>query len=250
MIELNVLGGIRLQPDDDREVPLPQPKRLALLCYLTIASPGRYRTRDDLLAMFWPESDRARARASLRKAVHSLRRALGRDAVQGEGDRLRAGLERLSCDAIRFERAIDRGAVADAMEHYGGELMEGFHVSDVPAFQGWLDLERQRLRQLALAAAGELSDDAESHDDLRSAAYWAQRAVRIAPFNEAAVRRAAALHWRLGDRIGGIRTLQLLVRRLEDEWEVAPSEETVALMSEMRATRRARRSSGPALAVE
>ena len=65
LIRLSVLGPIELT-DGERELTsvLAQPKRLALLAYLTIAS-GGFQRRDSLRALFWPELDDAHARNSV-----------------------------------------------------------------------------------------------------------------------------------------------------------------------------------------
>lgn len=54
MLRLTTLGTIRLERDGEA-VPVPQPKRVALLAYLALARPRGLHRRDTLLAMFWPE---------------------------------------------------------------------------------------------------------------------------------------------------------------------------------------------------
>ena len=63
-----------------REV-LAQPKRVALLAYLVVEGQRVPVPRDRLLALFWPESDEARARNALSQALHHLRQALGTDVT-------------------------------------------------------------------------------------------------------------------------------------------------------------------------
>lgn len=234
MYELELLGAVNLRREGHQLVRPPQPKRLALLCYLLLSKPRGYRSRDELLAMFWPESDHASGRASLRKAVHGLRKVLGARAIEGTGERLRACPERLSCDAIRFEQAIDDGRLQEAMQLYRGELLPGFHVSGIPAFERWLDMERLRLRRRALETAVRLADDAGAAGEAGEAGHWARRAVRVDPFDEATGRWAATLLTRLGQRTTAIRVLDLLVRRLEEEWEVAPTAATLDLVDSIR----------------
>lgn len=233
MHELNLLGGINLRTEKGGE-RLPQPKRLAVLAYLLLATPRGFRTRDELVAMFWPESDQAHARASLRKAVHGLRKVLGRGTITGRGERLRVDPSRLQCDAVHFEELLDEGRTAEAMELYRGTLLEGFHVSGVPAFERWLDLERQRLLRRAMDATVQLAEAAEASGERRPAVEWARRAVRVDPFDEATARWAASMLVRLGRRTAAIRLLELLVRRLESEWEVAASTETSELLRRLR----------------
>ncbi|HKP50089.1 MAG TPA: hypothetical protein VJU17_08760, partial [Gemmatimonadales bacterium] len=74
-LTIRLLGGCELVAGDKAPVTglLVQPKRLALLLYLAVALPRGFRRRDEILALFWPESDAGRARNSLRQALHELR---------------------------------------------------------------------------------------------------------------------------------------------------------------------------------
>ena len=58
MMLLQTLGSIRLTRTDGSELDevLRQPKRLALLAYLSSPRPGVWHRRDVLLAAFWPGS--------------------------------------------------------------------------------------------------------------------------------------------------------------------------------------------------
>jgi hypothetical protein len=66
MIELRVLGSLRLSAPDREDVAslTRQPRRAALLAYLAAATPRGSHRRDKLLALFWPELDQVRARAA------------------------------------------------------------------------------------------------------------------------------------------------------------------------------------------
>ncbi len=79
MIELRTLGALELRGADGFEFRpiLQQPKRLALLVYLAVATPRRFHRRDTLLGIFWPELDAEHARPALRRALYFLRRSLG-----------------------------------------------------------------------------------------------------------------------------------------------------------------------------
>ena len=112
MIELRTLGALDLRDADGRELRpiLAQPKRLALLAYLTTATPGPFCRRDALLGVFWPEMDHARARAALSRAVHYLRKFLGDSVVVGHSDdELGVDSQLFTCDVVRFHDALQRG---------------------------------------------------------------------------------------------------------------------------------------------
>ncbi|MCI0436097.1 MAG: hypothetical protein L0271_21015 [Gemmatimonadetes bacterium] len=215
---------------------LVQPKRLALVAYLTLARPARFHRRDSLLALFWPESDTERARLALRQALHFLRKALGEGVIVSRGDE-EVGIApgAIWSDVIAFENAVDAGRYAEALDLYRGDLLSGFFVPDVsPDVEQWLDAERARLRARAAAAAWDLVDAAEGERNGLESSHWARKAVGCAPDDEAGVRRLIALLDRWGDRAGALRVHAEFARRLKKEYEVDPAAETRALIDTVR----------------
>src|SRR5688572_15826110 len=148
MIELRVLGSLSLRASDgkDLEALVRQSKRMALLAYLADAAPHGFHRRDTLLALFWPELDAARARGALNQALYVLRTALGEHAIVTRGDdEVGVNDAALTCDAVQFEDAVE-GRPEEALTLYRGDFLDGFFVSDAPAFEQWVETERARLR--------------------------------------------------------------------------------------------------------
>ena len=85
MRELLTLGRVRLTANG-AETAAAQPKRLALLAYLALASGRGAPRREALLALFWPELGEDEGRRALRQGLHYLRRVLGEDVFAAEGD--------------------------------------------------------------------------------------------------------------------------------------------------------------------
>lgn len=230
MIELRTLGETDLRSRGDgrrfRSV-LAQPKRFALLAYLAVEHPAGFVRRDYLLALFWPELPESRARAALRSSLYRLRRSLGKGVLLGRGDE-EVGIEaeRLRCDAVAFEDAVEAGRLEEALELYRGEFLTGFHLPAVPAFERWLDGVRQRLRRTASRSALRLEEDAEEARDPEAAAGWARRALEIDPFDERALRRLLVLLDRRGNRAEAVRTWERFAARLESDLGVEPAPET------------------------
>src|SRR5919198_1865325 len=73
-LSLAFLGGPEVR-HADRPIPLPTRKALALLAYLAVE--GGTHSREKMTALFWPESDSVRGRATLRSTLVLLRDALG-----------------------------------------------------------------------------------------------------------------------------------------------------------------------------
>lgn len=159
-VSLRTLGTAEVRDADGRElaVPVTQPKRLALLAYLVLATPTGFHRRDTLLAMFWPESDTDRARGALRQAVRYLRRLVGEGVIVSRGEEeLGIAPGSLWCDALELRRALERGDDAEALALYAGELLPGLFVTGAPGFEGWITGERARLSAGAAAAAARVS---------------------------------------------------------------------------------------------
>ncbi len=236
MIELRTLGTLDLRAGEGPELTsvLAQPKRTGLLCYLALARPHGFHRRDKLLALFWPENDTEHARASLRQAVRFLRRSLGEEAVLSRGDEeLALGTGVVACDAVAFDRALAAGEPEAALALYGGDLLPGFYVEGAPELERWLESERTRLRERAVAAAWALADARERAHDGAGTAEWARRAWAMAPADDAGLRRLMQLLERLGDSDGALAVYHAGVRRLRLEFDLEPSRETSELGEEI-----------------
>lgn len=239
MIRFRTLGRVDLdglEREAARSV-LRAPKRLGLLSYLVLARPAGYQRRDALLALFWPESDAERARHALRNTLYELRRALGGDVLPGRGqDEVGVAADRLRCDALAFEEALEEGRDEAALELYRGELLPGLHVSGAArAFEEWLEGERRRLRRRAGEAARRLAARAEASGDLGEAVRWCRRAVSLAPYDEAPLRRLMEVLARAGSRAEAVRAYEEFAERASTELGVRPGPETRALAASVRA---------------
>ena len=240
MLQFRMLGSVELKDSHGREVDavLRRPKLLALLGYLTIARPRGFHRRDTLVALLWPELDQAHARNALSQAVHALRQALGREVLRTRGEEeLGTNEEGLSCDVREFEAALEEGAAERALELYRGSLLNGFHISEVPEFERWLDEERERVRRRACDGAQLLIDRDDGAGNPVGAARWALRLTELSPFDETAVRRLVELLDHVGDRAGAVRAYEEFERRLGRDLEVAPSSATQSLIAEIKVRR-------------
>jgi DNA-binding SARP family transcriptional activator len=185
---------------------LAQPKRAALLAYLALAEPRGFHRRDKLKALFWPESDAEHARGSLNKAVHFLRGSLGEEAVVNRGvAELGLDWEQVWCGCRAFSTAVSEENWEQALELYRGELLEGFHLSGCPKFQGWLDEERERYRELAAKAAWSRSHQYLEAGEPGDAEQMAQRALGLLYTDESEVRRFITALAHVGDRAAAVR---------------------------------------------
>jgi DNA-binding SARP family transcriptional activator len=236
-VELTVLGPVRaILPDHGTGAePLTQPRPLALLSYLVLARPQGPRSRDELVALLWPQADHATGRQALRNALHRIRTALGADLLVASGEsQVGADHARIRCDAIEFQRAVDEKRWKDALSLYRGELLQGFHVGGAPAFERWLDSERERLRSAAVSAAWSVASAARDAGDISSALSAAHAACGFAPYDERSLRQLLELMAADGDRAGALRTYEDFSKRLSAELDAQPSAATQATIRTIR----------------
>lgn len=253
VIELRLLGALSLIGSDGKELPtvLRQPKRLALLAYLVVASPRGFHRRDTLLTLFWPERDTEHARAALSDALYDLRRTLGGGVIVSRGDEeVALAGSGCWCDAVAVEDAVEAGRLEEAIYLYRGEFLAGFHLSDAPEFDRWLDGVRVRLRERAKQAASVLADQEAAAGRPAVAVRWARHAVGLSPYEENGLRQLVALLDRMGSRAEAVLEYERFAQRLASDLDLEPSAETIGLMESIRkrrpamGERRAERSAG------
>jgi len=237
MIELAMLGGVRLTGGDPERLAalLAQPKRVALLAYLTLARPRGFQNRDTLLALFWPEQDSQHARWALNQSVHYLRGALGNGAVLRRGEDVSLDAACISCDAIALEAACAARRWDEAVGLYQGELLPGLRPGGAADLEHWLDRERERLRRLAAEAASKQSEELAAKCDLPGAAKAGREAARLAPDDETRVRRLIELLSAGGDRAGAARAYHEYAAWLKQERDLEPAPETRAWLEVLEA---------------
>src|SRR5438552_10475319 len=109
-LSITLLGGLQARLGDGRALALPTRKAQALLAYLTLP-PGRAHPRDKLAALLWGGIRQESARASLRQALFSIRKALGETdgALRQGGDVLALEPAAVDVDAATFERSVGEG---------------------------------------------------------------------------------------------------------------------------------------------
>jgi DNA-binding SARP family transcriptional activator len=236
MIDLRVLGTLAIHRSGEQTpVALTQPKRLALLLYLTLAEPAGATSRDTLLALLWPDADAESARHALRNALHGLREMLGETAIVSRGNGY-VGLDPtvVRCDALEIRRLLADRQWEDAVAAWHGNLAPGFNVSGAPEFERWLDGQRTALRGAVTEAAWHRVKELERSGDAGLVAA-ARRAWALDPADEAgAMRLMQYLDTAVG-RNAALRVYDELAEHLRREYDAAPSPETRAFAAELKA---------------
>ncbi|TPI42864.1 hypothetical protein FJW07_02705 [Mesorhizobium sp. B3-1-9] len=218
-VSIHLLGRFAVSVDD-RVVPAAEWRRdrAAALVKLLALRPGHRAHREQIMETFWPDADPDAAGASLRKAVHFARRALGsRDLIDVSNDIVALAPDvELAIDTESFETAAkgalrgdDSKAFAHAAELYGGRLLPD------DLFVEWLDAPRAQLQQ-------------RYSDLLRAGNLW-QRLIALDPADEQAQCALMQAALDAGNRVEAIRQFNQLRDNLHAELGVGPSAATIAL---------------------
>ncbi|RWF41205.1 MAG: adenylate cyclase [Mesorhizobium sp.] len=228
--ELCLLGGFSLRDAAGQPVELPTRKCELLLAYLAMPA-GRLHGRDKLAALFWSDRDEEQARGSLRKALSSLRAALGPQALGGDRDAVTLDPAALAVDADRLASlasnpaGIDEGAAP--VWRYG-EFLES-RPSASAEFSDWLTFERTRCRNLAQTVLEGMALRLADAGDLSQAQSVGQRLLAIDNLREESHRLLMRLYARAGERSRALAQFRGCRELLKRELGVEPSQETVRL---------------------
>ena len=241
MVELRLLGSLEFSGDlgdSGAAELLAKPKLTALLAYLLLARPGGWYRRDELVALFWTESDQAHARRALSQTIYQLRQHLGPDAIEARGKedlRLTEGV--VQCDALEVRRAIEEGRCEDAVSGYTGELMPAFHLPDDGDFASWLDAERQSLRRTVAEGALDAAREAQRENDAEAARRWFAVAASLEPLDRDRIGLAIIGVAESGDPKAALGIFEDYRAALARELELEPDAELTELVETIRQSR-------------
>ncbi|RAZ87478.1 hypothetical protein DPM33_25430 [Mesorhizobium hawassense] len=218
-VSIHLLGRFAVSVDD-RPIPAADWRRdrAAALVKLLALKPAHRMHREQAMETFWPDADPEAAGASLRKAVHFARRALGaHDLITISNDVIAlAPNAELDIDIEGFEaaaktalRGSEKSAFERAADLYGGRLLP----DDI--FVEWLDAPRAQIQQ-------------RYSDLLRAGELW-QRLIALDPADEQAQCALMQTALDAGSRVEAIRQFNQLRDNLHAELGVGPSAATIAL---------------------
>lgn len=119
MFRLTLFGPFSLTDSNEAEVPIASKKAKALLAYLA-QTPGRPRSREEVLALLWSNREESQGRASLRQVLTRLRKEVGEDLLHIDRDSVTLNAKQVELNPKN-----------------GEEFLAGFSLND-PAFEDWL----------------------------------------------------------------------------------------------------------------
>ena len=235
-LDIRVLGPLEVHVDGE---PIRVDTRKALAIVAVLAVERRPYARDELAALFWPESGDESARSALRRTLSVLRTALGGRWIRV--DRATVTLadhgDGVWLDLAVLEEAAAAGrpgGLTDAAALARGPFLAGFSLRDSPDFDDWRATRAVTVERRIVDVLERLVSAAESAGDTAAAITAATRLVELDPLDEPARRCLMIALARSGDRAAAIRQYRATVAMLERELGVSPLAETTAAYEAIR----------------
>ncbi len=222
---------------NEQPVEVKSHKAEALLAYLALQR--RPQNRDGLATLLWPEANQERARANLRRALWTLNQTPVVAWMDGTTDFIALRTDDLTIDAVSFEELLaqrpqDLQALERAALLYGGDLLADFSLPDCADLELWLTGQRESYRRLALRTLHTLAEYYHKQEDYSAARRLARRQIVLDNLHEPAYRQLFSALAASGQRTTALSEYAALRRLLREELDAEPSQQTMALIEQIR----------------
>ncbi len=215
------IGERRWEPAADR--------RSALLYFLAHA--GTWVVRDDLLYLFWPDSEEHRGRANLRQLLVAVRALPFGSGLEIERTRLRWLVE---TDVRGWADALEHGRLEQVGGLWPRVFLEGFRLPSAPEFESWLELERAAWIERCRSVVLEVAERRASAGHAAEVVAWLEGWLAGAPLDEEVLRLWLAACARIGRRTAALTRFAAFEARLASEFGLPPEHATLALVEGLR----------------
>ncbi|HJT56028.1 MAG TPA: BTAD domain-containing putative transcriptional regulator, partial [Ktedonobacteraceae bacterium] len=242
-LALSLLGPPRIERDGIL-VDVDTRKATALIAYLAVTR--QRHSRDALAALLWPEYDQSHARATLRRTLSTLNKALNGPWLEVDRETLSLNFDTdLQVDVNRFHDYLAQcqhhqhkpaetcpaclDPLTQAVALYRGDFLAGFSLRDSPNFDDWQFYQADSLRRELAGALERLVNCHSSRGNYDSAIAYARRWLSLDRLHEPAYRQLMQLYAWAGQRNAALHQYRECVQVLEQELGVSPLESTTRL---------------------
>ena len=225
---MRLLGGPTLWLDGALEAP-PITRPALLLSYLAYRE--TWVDRDELTALFWPETGQRSAKQSLRALLYQAKRGPHGRALEVELRRVRWALD---TDVHTFVKAVSAGDWQAAVDVYTGTFLERVPGDDSAAFEAWLEQTRGELHNSWRDAALHVADELSAAGRARDASDLLQRLLAYDFLDEDVLQACMRAHASAGDRGRALEAFRTFSTRLAAELDMTPLPSTRQLADAIR----------------
>lgn len=239
---IELLGGLRMVRPEQTISRFQTYKNGALLAYLAYYH-NQPVSREQLIHLFWQNSEMEAARNSLRVALNSLRKQLEPPEISPGtvlvANRMHIQLNSLAIetDVDDFLRAVTKAQNTSdasesiefylkAIELYQGELLPGW-------YEDWIVAERSRLTESYVAALQALVQHFTKIQRFSQAIDYSLRIIKADPLRESAYRNLMRLYVATNRPSHAIQTYHQLEEELRASLNIRPSQGTRELVKKI-----------------
>ncbi len=238
------LGTPRLELDD-QAITLPRKKALALLIYLALATEPVSRER--LATLLWDEHT-ATPRNNLRRVLFTLRKHLGKEWIEEEGQFLRLMAESWWADIIVFDtlahptsrllptqlqnEALPIAQWKQAVELYRDQFMDGFYIR-ASDFEAWQMSQQRQWEQRLVVVLHNLTQALLLAQNYSQAMPYARRWVELDATDESAHRALMSAYWHTDQRVQALKQYDAYQKVMRD-YGLSPSPTLTAYYKQLR----------------
>lgn len=249
-LELLLVGSPQIYLDGQAVTAFNTRKDCALLAYLAVT--GAAHSRETLAGLLWSELPEENARRNLRHALSHLKKVIGPQWLVTERavgltqdhpwsvdvHTLRSILRSLTKSLTANSEQGDAqtpAALAQVLQLYRGEFLQGFHVHEAVHFEEWVLMQREELHLLTLRGLEVLVQRCLAQGVYEQGLTATRQLLQLEPWCEPAHRWQMQLLAQSGRRAEALAQFKKCREVLATELGVEPEQATVALAKEIRA---------------
>ena len=223
-MQVTLLGKPGLQFEAEKQA-MVKGRTGAFLYYLAYQSD--WVSREDLIYLFWPDTDDKQARSNLRTLLTRVKARFDYADLTVEREQVRWQVE---TDLNIFRAALAKKNALKAVKSYTGFLLHNYSCSQAPEFERWLELERAELESLFQDTATKLIEDFTAKQAFVEAAEVSKKVFEQNPFDETNLRRYLSILSLASQVDKALKEYERFKKLLHDEFETEPENETSDLI--------------------
>lgn len=184
-------------------------------------------TRDEAIGVFWADCEEAGARKNLRDALYHIKKMIGHDMIQMEGNVF------ISVNP-KIRLIVDTDGVKEhILERYEGEFLNFFYIKNCLEFEMWMEDYRRELRELYIRETESEIQSAIEKGDADTAVFYSGKLLDQLHLDEEFYRKVLKFLIQEAEYSRAIRLYQRLTEVLKKDLEEEPEEETKALLEKL-----------------
>lgn len=213
---------------DEKQVKTSRVKTSALLYYLAYQSD--WVSRDDLVYLFWPDTDENKARANLRQLLRSLKKLPYLEQLQITPKQI---CWRVATDVLELQQCLEQQETSRLVELYQGHLLENFRADSIPEFSSWLAIERQSLFAKFHDTVSKCAIEFEANGRYDKAIQLLEHLHSLEPYDEAIFRRYLKILGQSGNAAQAQQVFKVFQTKLQLELSLEPDPATLDLLQHL-----------------